>query len=121
MVRREPATGPRATPNGVKTNMTKTTGWAPCGQRLVDHAPFGHWRSQTFIAALRHDRLDEPWVINGAMNVQTWASAGSPCLPFEDGDDRRNLTLQFHFMRVFSDARLLDWLDVVGARMTMAE
>ena len=40
---------------GVKTNMAKTTEWAPCGQRLVDHAPFGHWRSQTFIAALRHE------------------------------------------------------------------
>ena len=52
----------------VKTNMAKTTGWAPCGQRLVDHAPFGHWRTQTFIGALRHDRLDAPWVIDGAMN-----------------------------------------------------
>jgi len=50
----------------VKTNMAKTTGWAPRGQRLVDHAPFGHWRTQTFIGALRHDRLDAPWVIDGA-------------------------------------------------------
>ena len=48
----------------VRTNMAKTTGWAPCGVRLVDHAPFGHWHTQTFIAALRHDRLDAPWVIN---------------------------------------------------------
>ena len=55
---------------GVKTNMAKTTGWAPCGQRLVDHAPFGHWRTQTFVAALRHDRLDAPWVIDGAMNAE---------------------------------------------------
>ena len=54
----------------VKTNMAKTTGWAPCGQRLVDHAPFGHWRTQTFIGALRHDRLDAPWVIDGAMNAE---------------------------------------------------
>ncbi|MGS4947393.1 hypothetical protein ACVDG3_18095, partial [Meridianimarinicoccus sp. RP-17] len=46
----------------VKTNMVKTTGWAPRGQRLVDHAPFAHWRTQTFIGALRHDRLDAPWV-----------------------------------------------------------
>jgi transposase len=52
----------------VKTNMAKTTGWAPRGQRLVDHAPFGHWRTQTFIGALRHDRLDAAWVIDGAMN-----------------------------------------------------
>ncbi len=52
----------------VKTNMAKTTGWAPRGQRLVDHAPFGHWRAQTFVGALRHDRMDAPWVIDGAMN-----------------------------------------------------
>lgn len=52
----------------IKTNMAKTTGWAPRGQRLVDHAPFGHWRTQTFIGALRHNRLEAPWVIDGAMN-----------------------------------------------------
>lgn len=57
----------------VKTNMAKATGWAPCGQRLVDHAPFGHWRTQTFVAALRHDRLDAPWVIDGAMNAEMFA------------------------------------------------
>jgi len=52
----------------VKTNMVKTTGWAPRGARLVGHAPYGHWRTQTFIAALRHDRLSAPWVIDGAIN-----------------------------------------------------
>ena len=52
----------------LKTNMAKTTGWSPRGARLIDHAPFGHWNTQTFIAALRHDRLDAPWVIEGAMN-----------------------------------------------------
>jgi transposase len=54
----------------VKTNMVKATGWAPVGERLQDHAPFGHWRTQTFVAALRNDRLDAPWVIDGAMNRQ---------------------------------------------------
>ena len=54
----------------VKTNMAKTTGWAPRGQRLTGHAPFGHWRTQTFIGALRHDRLDAAWVIDGAMNSE---------------------------------------------------
>jgi transposase len=52
----------------LKTNMAKTTGWAPKGERLVDHAPFGSWQTQTFIAALRHDRLDAPWVIGGPIN-----------------------------------------------------
>ena len=31
----------------LKTNLVKTTGWAPVGARLIDHAPFGHWHSQT--------------------------------------------------------------------------
>ncbi len=35
---------------------------------MIDYAPFGHWNTQTFIAALRYDRLDAPWVIKGAMN-----------------------------------------------------
>jgi transposase len=52
----------------LKTNLVKTTGWAPVGQRLIDHAPFGHWNTQTFIAALRHDGLTAPWVFKGAIN-----------------------------------------------------
>ena len=52
----------------LNTKLIKTTGWAPIGERLVDHTPFGHWHTQTFIAGLRHDALTAPWVINGAMN-----------------------------------------------------
>jgi transposase len=54
----------------LKTNMVKITGWAPRGKRLGDHTPFGHWRTRTFVASLRHDRLDAPWVIEGAMNAE---------------------------------------------------
>ena len=52
----------------LKTNLVKTTGWAPVGQRLIDHAPFGHWHTQTFIAGLSQDGLIAPWVLDGAMN-----------------------------------------------------
>ncbi len=52
----------------LNTKMVKTTGWAPVGQRLIDHAPFGHWNTPTFIAGLRHDGLTAPWVIDGAIN-----------------------------------------------------
>jgi hypothetical protein len=52
----------------LNTKMTKTSGWAPVGQRLIDHAPFGHWNTQTFIAALRHDGLTAPWVIDRPIN-----------------------------------------------------
>ncbi len=31
-------------------------------------APYGHWKTMTFIAALRHDRITAPWVIDGPIN-----------------------------------------------------
>ena len=49
----------------VKTNMAPLRGWAPRGERLAGAAPFGHWNTSTFIAALRHDRIDAPWVFDG--------------------------------------------------------
>jgi len=52
----------------VKTNMAPLRGWGPRGQRLKAFAPFGHWKTLTFIAALRHDRIDAPWVIDGPIN-----------------------------------------------------
>ena len=52
----------------LKTNLVKTTGWAPVGVRLVDHAPFGHWNTQTFIAGLAQDGLIAPSVLDSAMN-----------------------------------------------------
>ena len=51
----------------LKTNLVKTTGWESVGKRLIDHAPFGHWHTQTFVAGLCHDGLIAPWVLAGAM------------------------------------------------------
>jgi putative transposase len=39
-----------------KTNMAPLRGWAPRGERLVAKVPYGHWKTLTFLAALRHDR-----------------------------------------------------------------
>jgi transposase len=39
-----------------------------CGQRLQASAPFGHWKTMTFIAALRYDRISAPWVIDSPIN-----------------------------------------------------
>lgn len=52
----------------VKTNLTRLRGRAPVGARLYGAAPFGKWRTQTFIAGLTSDELIAPWVIEGAMN-----------------------------------------------------
>ncbi len=52
----------------VKTNMAPLRGWGPRGKRLKGYAPYGHWKTLTFIAALRHDRIDAPFVIDGPIN-----------------------------------------------------
>ncbi len=48
--------------------MAPLRGWAPKGERLPGLAPFGRWRTSTFIAALRHDRIDAPLVFDGPVN-----------------------------------------------------
>ena len=48
--------------------MTRTHGRAPRGQRLHAKVPYGHWKTMTFIAALRHDRIDAPCVLDGPVN-----------------------------------------------------
>ncbi len=51
-----------------KTNMTRRNGWAPRGARLIDKVPHGHWKTATFLAALRHDRIDAPCLFDGPIN-----------------------------------------------------
>jgi transposase len=57
-----------------KTNMTPIRGWCRRGQKLVARAPFGKWRTLTFIAALRHDRIDAPCVLDGPINGQLFTA-----------------------------------------------
>lgn len=58
----------------VKTNLTRLRGRAPMGERLSAAAPFGKWRTQTFIAGLTSDALIAPWIIEGAMNGRAFAT-----------------------------------------------
>ena len=53
-----------------KTNMAPLRGWGRRGERVKAKAPFGHWNTMTFLAALRHDRIDEPWVFDGPVNAE---------------------------------------------------
>jgi transposase len=52
----------------VTTKMVRQHGRAPRGERLVASVPHGHWKTLTFVAALRHDGLTAPYVIDGAMD-----------------------------------------------------
>ena len=49
----------------VNTKMTRLRGRSRKGQRLRTAAPFGHWKTHTFIAGLRCHELSAPWVIDG--------------------------------------------------------
>ena len=49
--------------------MAPLRGWSLCGRRLDAKVPFGHWKTMTFIGALRHDLIDAPWVIDGPVNA----------------------------------------------------
>jgi len=48
--------------------MAPLRGWAPVGERLRAKVPHGHWKTMTFLAALRHDRVAAPWLIDGPIN-----------------------------------------------------
>jgi hypothetical protein len=52
----------------VSTNMVRLRGRAPRGSRVIGHVPLGEWKTITFVAALRHNKMVAPMVIEGAMN-----------------------------------------------------
>lgn len=54
--------------SGFATNMVRRFGRCPIGQRLLAKAPHGHWRTTTFIAALRRNGLGAPMTLDGPMN-----------------------------------------------------
>ena len=52
--------------------MAPLRGWAPRGARLHAAVPHGHWKTTTFLAALRHDRIDAPWLLDGPINAESF-------------------------------------------------
>jgi transposase len=50
------------------TAMTRLYGWGPIGERLYYSVPHGHWKTTTFVSALRLDGLIAPMVVDGALN-----------------------------------------------------
>ena len=52
--------------------MAPLRGWAPRGHRLAAKVPHGRWKTMTFLAALRHDRIDAPWFIEGPIDGESF-------------------------------------------------
>ena len=53
---------------GASTKMTRLYGRCPRGERLVAPVPWGHWKTTTFIGALRQDGLVAPCAFDGPIN-----------------------------------------------------
>jgi putative transposase len=54
--------------------MAPIRGWGARGARLRANVPHGHWKTLTFIAALRCDRIDAPCVFDGPINGESFAA-----------------------------------------------
>jgi len=68
--------------------MTRLYGRAPRGQRLLAQAPFGHWKTTTFVAALRCGGLGAPMVLDGPMTGEAFlAYVEQVLIPTLEPDD----------------------------------
>ena len=54
------------------TAMPRLSGWCPKGERLVDAAPHGHWRTTTCVAGLRASGVIAPFVLDGPMTGEAF-------------------------------------------------
>jgi transposase len=57
-----------------RTNMAPLRGWARRGSHLIGKIPDGRWRTMTFLAALRHDRITAPWLLEGPIDGESFAT-----------------------------------------------
>jgi transposase len=68
--------------------MAPLRGWGERGERLIGKSPHGRWRTYTFLAALRSDRVDAPFLFDGPINSERFRAWIEPALvpPLKPGD-----------------------------------
>ena len=68
--------------------MAPFRGWAQRGVRLTAKVPHGHWKTTTFLAGLRHDRISAPWVLDGPIDGESFRTyVETVLLPSLNSDD----------------------------------
>lgn len=65
---------------GASTKLKRLYGRASQKERCVDYAPHGHWRTNTFVAALRHDGVQAPLLLDGPMDGAAFLAYIEQCL-----------------------------------------
>lgn len=58
----------------LNTKLARLHGRSAKGQRCLGAVPHGHWQTSTFIAALRLERVDAPFLIEGAANGEVFVA-----------------------------------------------
>ena len=64
----------------VSTNLVRLNGRAPRGERVIGSVPLGTWETITFVAALRHNKMTAPMVVDGAMTGEMFLAYIEQCL-----------------------------------------
>ena len=59
---------------GLNTKMARLHGRCPMGQRCLSAVPHGHWQSSTFIAALRHESIAAPFLVEGPVDAEVFTA-----------------------------------------------
>ena len=52
--------------------MAPLRGWGPRGKRIKAKVPYGHWNTTTFVAALRCDGIEAPWLLEGPIDGESF-------------------------------------------------
>jgi hypothetical protein len=63
----------------LNTKMARLYGRSVRGQRCLGSVPHGHWQTSTFIAALRQNRIEAPFLIEGSANMEVLAASLARC------------------------------------------
>ena len=72
----------------LNTRMARLYGRAPVGERCFGSVPHGHWKTSTFIGALRHDTVTAPWMVDGTMTGEAFVAYVEQvlCPTLQEGD-----------------------------------
>jgi transposase len=59
---------------GLNTKLARGYGRCPVGRRCLSAIPHGHWQSSTFIAALRHESITAPFLVDGPVDAEVFTT-----------------------------------------------
>ena|ERR1700744_1977873 len=68
----------------LNTKLARLYGRCPRGERCLSAVPHGHWQTSTFIAALRYQQIEAPFLVDGPVDAEVFTvyleQVLGPCL-----------------------------------------